>query len=132
MSQLRAPKLYTIDDDEAAAVMDLMAHLHAFNEKFGKRWSLTLPKRGRLGPAVGKCSDNNHLLYAAHVQAILEGCPKPLTVEGIRQKLVETGEKPSTAALLASDYFRLITKVLDPKTKLHLGAKKTLAEWGVP
>jgi len=132
MSELRAPKLYTIDEDEAVAIMDLMAHLHGFNEKFGKRWSLTLPKRGRLGVVVGKCSDNNHLLYASHVQAILEGCAKPLTVENIRQKLVETGEKPSTAALLAPDYFKLITKVLDPETKLHLGAKKTLALWGQP
>lgn len=119
------------DDDEDEAILDLQRHLIEFNIAFKKRWSLVAPKRGKLKSAVvGKASDNNHLLYQDHVDAILEGCPKPITVEGIRILLVNQGEKPSTASLLAPDYFKLIGKVLDPATKRHRGSKKTLERWG--
>lgn len=111
--------------------MKLQAHLLQFNRRYGKHWSIVLPKRGRLDSAVvGRCRDNNHLLYQSHVDAILLNCPRPITTEGIRLVLVTVKEKPSTAKLLAPDYLKLITAVLDPKTKAHRMAARTLVEWG--
>lgn len=101
----------------------LREHLGDFNEMYGTSWCLTQPKRRRLGKTVGICKDNNHRLYQVHVDVILARCEKPLTTKGIYTKLVEFGEKESTARLLAPDYFALITKVLNPKTKQHRGVR---------
>lgn len=126
-------RLYVSEDEpEELALTRLQAHLMQFNRRYERRWSLTLPKRGRLGAAVGRCRDNNHLLYQVHVDAILLKSPRPITVEGIRLVLVAEGEKPSTAKLLAPDYLKLITAVLDPRTKAHRMAARTLVEWGEP
>lgn len=133
MGELEPQRVYvTEEESEELALLKLQAHLMQFNRRYQRKWSLVLPKRGRLGAAIGRCSDNNHLLYQCHVDAILMNCPRPLSVEGIRLILVAGGEKPSTAKLLAPDYFRLITKVLDPKTKAHRMAARTLVEWGEP
>lgn len=133
MGELEPRRLYiTEQEPEEIALAKLQAHLMQFNRCYDRKWSLTLPKRGRLGAAVGRCADNNHLLYQIHVDAILLKCPRPITAEGIRLILVAEGEKPSTAKLLAPDYFKLITKVLDPKTKAHRMAAKTLVEYGGP
>jgi hypothetical protein len=132
MSELRAPKLYTIDEDEAVAIMDLMAHLHGFNAKFGVKWSLVQQKRGRLGAVIGKASDANHLLYQSHVDLVLEKCARPVTVDKIIQILTDAKEKPSTAKLLAPSYMKYISYILDPSTKMHRKATRTLAEWGTP
>ena len=130
---LEPNRLYVSEEEpEDQALARLQAHLMQFNRRYERRWSLTLPKRGRLGAAVGRCSDNNHLLYQIHVDAILLRCPRPITTEGIRLILVAEGEKPSTAKLLAPDYFKLITAVLDPRTKAHRMAARTLVEWGEP
>lgn len=113
------------------ALLDLQSHLKEYNHRFGTSWSMTAPKRGRLGEVVGKASDGNHLLYRCHLDAILAEVAKPITVEAIRQKLLDLGEKPSTAKLLSGDYMKLITKVLNPSTKRHRGAEKSLTAWGV-
>ena len=132
LTELRRVPVYIKEGgSEENAFLDLQVHLMEFNKRYGRSWSLTAPKRGRRKSAViGKASDNNHLLYQDHVDAILAGVPKPLTVEAIRQKLVDLGEKPSTAKLLAPDYMRTIAKVLDPGTKRHRGSAKTLTDWG--
>jgi hypothetical protein len=131
--ELRPIQTYIADDDaEDLALIDLQRHLVEYNSRYGRRWSLVLPKRRPLKTPIGLCKDNNHRLYQEHVDAILAGCPRPLTVEAIRQKLVDVGEKVSTAKLLAPDYYNLITKVLDPGTKMHRQATKTLIEWGTP
>jgi len=132
MTELEAHRLYITEEEaEDLALMRLQAHLMQFNRRYGKRWSIVLPKRGRLDSAVvGRCSDNNHLLYQCHVDAILKDCPRPLTSEAIRMVLITENEKPSTAKLLAPDYLKLITTVLDPKTKAHRMASSTLVKWG--
>jgi len=132
MEGLRAPRLYEVDSDQAVAFMDLQAHLMAFNAKFGTRWSLVQPKRGRLGAVIGKASDANHLLYQAHIDLVLEKCARPVTVDKIIQILTDAKEKPSTAKLLAPSYMRYIAYILDPTTKMHRKASRTLAEWGTP
>jgi hypothetical protein len=130
MSELRAPRLYEVDSDQAVSFMDLQAHLMAFNAKFGTKWSLVQPKRGRLGAVIGKASDANHLLYQSHVDLVLEKCARPVTVDKIVQILTDAKEKPSTAKLLAPSYMKYISYILDPKTKMHRKAAKTLVEWG--
>jgi len=120
------------DDPEYLALIDLQRHLVEFNTVYHEKWSLVLPKRSPLKTPIGVCRDHNHRLYQEHIDAILAGCPRPLTVEGVKQKLVDVGEKPSTAKLLAPDYYDLITKVLDPKTKLHRQASRSIVEWGQP
>jgi len=113
------------------ALTDLFAHVAEYNARFGTGWSLSAPKRPRWpGVVVGKASDHNHLLYQDHVDAILSGVAAPITTKAIRQRLVDMGEKPSTAKLLAPDYFKLIVKILDPSTKRHRGAEATLEKWG--
>lgn len=118
------------DEKPEIAILDLQAHLVEFNRKYDLCWSLVLPKRSKRKSAViGKASDNNHLLYQELLDGILSECPNPLTTETIRLKLIDLGEKPSTARMIAGDYFRLIVKVLNPNTKLHRGAGETLAKW---
>jgi len=130
---LRPIKVFIRNDEpEAFALMDLQNHLLQFNRKYSRHWSLTLPKRGQLGTVVGKASDANHNLYQEHVDLILQKCPRPITVDSIRQVLVDSGEKPTTSALLSPAYFKLITHVLNPETKLHRKALVSLAEWGTP
>lgn len=130
---LRPIRVYIAEDEpEGLALIDLQRHLVEFNRRYDRRWSLVLPKRKPLKTPIGLCKDHNHRLYQEHVDAILAGCPRPLTIEAIRQKLVDVGEKVSTAKLLAPDYYDLITKVLDPQTKMHRKATKTLVEWGTP
>jgi hypothetical protein len=132
MSELRAPRLYEVDDEQAVSFMDLQSHLMAFNAKFGVKWSLVQQKRGRLGAVIGKASDANHLLYQSHVDLVLEKCARPVTVDKIIQILTDAGEKPSTAKLLAPSYMKYISYILDPSTKMHRKASRTLAEWGMP
>jgi len=130
MSDLRKVRQYIGSEPEDEAMLDLIQHVKEFNGKFGRGLVLTLPKRPRRREkVVGKASDQNHLLYQDFVDAILAGCPKPLTVEAIRQKLVQIGEKPTTAKMISPDYFKLITKVLNPNTKRHRGSQVSLAEW---
>lgn len=131
---LRPIKLFIKNDEpEELAILDLQMHLMQFNRKYSRRWSLTLPKRGRIeGAVVGKARDGNHLMYQFFVDKILAECPKPLSVDSIRQKLVDLGEKPSTAKMIAPDYFMLITRVLNPDTKMHRKALISLANWGTP
>lgn len=132
IEELRPLRSFVGDDPEDLAFLDLQRHLVEFNRRYGKQWSLVLPKRGILTSAIiGKASDHNHLLYQCHVDLILAKCPRPMTREAIRIVLVADGEKPSTAALLSGDYFKLITKVLDPHTKRHRAAGQTLSNWGV-
>lgn len=131
MEELRPIRIYIADDDaEDLALIDLQRHLVEFNRRYGRNWSLTLPKRKPLKTPIGYASDNNHRLYQEFVDVILAQCPRPLTPDTIRQKLVDLKEKPTTAALVAPAYFRLITKVLDPKTKKHRAASTTLIQWG--
>jgi hypothetical protein len=132
--ELDARRVYVVEEElEDVALRRLQAHLMQFNQRYGRKWSLVLPKRGRLdGAVVGRCSDNNHLMYQVHLDQILLDCPRPLTKDGIRLVLVKFGEKPSTAKLLAPDYLKLITTVLDPRTKAHRMAARTLVEWGEP
>lgn len=130
--ELRPIRIYIADDEsEDLALIDLQRHLIDFNRRFGRKWSLTLPKRGRIDSAVvGKARDGNHLMYQIFIDKILAECPKPLTVESIRQKLVDLGEKPSTAKMISPDYLALITKVLNPQTKRHRGSSISLIQWG--
>ena len=128
--KLRAPKLYKIEESMGIAFMDLQAHIMEFNRQFETAWSLTNSKRKTLGATIGKASDNNHLLYQAHVDLILENCPRPITVDAIVQCLVQSGEKPSTARLLAPSYFKQISYTLDPSTKLHRMSTKSLEKYG--
>lgn len=128
---LRPIRLFVKNDEpEELAILDLQNHLLQFNRRYNRSWSLVLPKRGKLGAVVGKASDNNHLLYQAHVDLILQKCPKPVSVDSIRQVLIDSGEKRTTSGLLAPSYFKLITHVLNPQTKLHRKALVSLAEWG--
>ena len=71
-------------------------------------------------------------IYQCHVDLVLAKCPRPITKEAIRVILVADGEKPSTARLLAGDYFKMITAVLDPETKLHREAARSITTWGQP
>ena len=127
---LRAPKLYKVEPDMGIAFMDVQAHVMEFNRQFGTAWSLTNSKRKTLGATIGKASDNNHLLYQAHVDLILANCPRPITVDAIVQCLVQSGEKPSTARLLAPSYYKHISYILDPSTKLHRMSTKSLEKYG--
>jgi len=128
--ELKAPKLYKIEEDMGVAFMDLQAHIEEFNRKFDTEYSMTNPKRKPLEEPIGKASDNNHRLYQEHMDLILAECPKPITRQGIIQVLVSNGEKPSTARLLASGYLDKITQVLDPKTKLHKMSTESLKMYG--
>lgn len=128
--KLRAPKLYKIEEDMGVAFMDLQAHIMEFNKQFETAWSLTNSKRKTLGATIGKASDNNHLLYQAHVDMILAECPRPITPAAIVQALVQSGEKPSTARLLAPSYLKYISYILDPSTKLHRMSTKSLEKYG--
>jgi len=134
MDTLRPQRVYIAEGDpEDLALIDLQRHLLDFNRYYQKHWSLTLPKRGVLrSPVIGRASDKNHLLYQCHVDLILAKCPRPVTKEAIRIILVGDGEKPSTAKLLAADYFKMITAVLDPETKLHRQAAVAITDWGQP
>ena len=127
---IRAPRLYKVEPDMGIAFMDLQAHIMEFNRQFKTAWSLTNSKRKTLGATIGKASDNNHLLYQAHVDLVLENCPRPITVDAIVQCLVQSGEKPSTARLLAPSYFKQISYTLDPSTKLHRMSTKSLEKYG--
>lgn len=128
--ELRAPKLYKIEKDLGVAFMDLQAHIMEFNRQFKTAWSLTNSRRKTLGATIGKASDNNHLLYQTHIDLILENCPRPITVDAIVQALVQSGEKPSTARLLAPSYFKHISYILNPQTKLHRMSTKSLERYG--
>jgi hypothetical protein len=134
LGSLRPTRAFITDDEtEALALIELQRHLVDFNRRFGKHWSLIMPKRGVLKSSiVGRASDKNHLLYQCHVDLILAKCPRPITKEAIRVILVADGEKPSTARLLAGDYFKMITAVLDPETKLHREAARSITTWGNP
>lgn len=128
---LRTLKSYVDDEPEYLAMLDLQLHLTEFNRKFNRKLSLVMPKRGKRDSIViGKAADNNHLLYQELLDGILAKCPKPLTIEGIQQRLIDMGEKPSTARMVSHAYFHLIARVLDPQTKLHRGASQSLLQTG--
>ena len=127
---IRAPRLYNVEPDMGIAFMDLQAHIMEFNRQFKTAWSLTNSKRKTLGATIGKASDNNHLLYQTHVDHILAECPRPITTAAIIQILVSSGEKPSTAKLLAPSYLKYISYILNPSTKLHRMSTKSLEKYG--
>lgn len=130
---LRPIIVFVKGDNEVFERQALQRHLIEYNRKFDRKLSLTLPKRGRRHSAViGKASDDNHLLYQELLDGILERCPQPLSLESVRQCLVDLGEKPSTAKMIARDYYALILKVLDPLTKQHRKAGSTIEKWGQP
>ena len=128
--ELKAPKLYKIEEDMGVAFMDLQVHIQDFNRKFDSEYSLTNPKRKPLGKSIGKASDNNHRLYQEHMDMILTECPKPVTRQSIIQILASSGEKPATARRLAGSYLKRISQVLDPKTKLHKMSTESLKMYG--